>query len=39
MWLFPFMELLNAVYTLFIGIAGNFGKHEWKGRKSSTKSD
>jgi len=36
MWLFPVMELLNAVYTLFIGIVGNFGKYEWKGRKSST---
>jgi cellulose synthase/poly-beta-1,6-N-acetylglucosamine synthase-like glycosyltransferase len=35
-WLFPVMELLNAVYTLFIGIVGNFGKYEWKGRKSST---
>ncbi len=33
MWLFPLMELLNSVYTTFIGIAGNFGKYEWKGRK------
>jgi cellulose synthase/poly-beta-1,6-N-acetylglucosamine synthase-like glycosyltransferase len=33
-WLFPFMELLNAVYTLFIGIAGNFGTYKWKERKS-----
>lgn len=33
LWLFPFMELLNAVYTLFIGIAGNIGKYEWKGRR------
>ncbi len=38
MWLLPAMELLNAVYTLFIGIVGNFGKYEWKGRKSSFKS-
>ena len=38
LWLFPIMELLNAVYTLVIGIAGNFGKYEWKGRKVSTNS-
>ena len=36
LWLFPLMELLNAVYTLVIGIAGNIGKYEWKGRKVST---
>ena len=35
LWLFPVMELLNAVYTLLIGIAGNIGKYEWKGRKVS----
>jgi len=34
MWLFPIMEIVNAVYTFFIGIAGNIGKYEWKGRKS-----
>jgi cellulose synthase/poly-beta-1,6-N-acetylglucosamine synthase-like glycosyltransferase len=38
LWLFPIMELLNAVYTLFIGIAGNLGKYEWKGRRVSTNS-
>jgi hypothetical protein len=32
-WLFPLMEILNAVYTLIIGMAGNIGKYEWKGRK------
>ncbi len=36
LWLFPIMELLNAAYTLVIGIAGNIGKYEWKGRKVST---
>ena len=36
LWLFPLMELLNTVYTLVIGIAGNIGKYEWKGRKVST---
>jgi cellulose synthase/poly-beta-1,6-N-acetylglucosamine synthase-like glycosyltransferase len=35
-WMFPFMELLNAVYTSVIGIAGNLGKYEWKGRRSAT---
>lgn len=33
LWLYPLLELLNAVYTLGIGIAGNVGKYEWKGRK------
>ncbi len=37
MVLFPLMELLNAVYTLLIGIAGNIGKYEWKGRQVSKK--
>ncbi|MDO9256639.1 MAG: glycosyltransferase [Bacteroidales bacterium] len=37
LWLFPVMELLNAVYTLMIGIAGNAGKYEWKGRRVSNK--
>ena len=32
-WLFPLMEIVNAVYTLIIGMAGNIGKYEWKGRK------
>ncbi len=35
-WLFPFIELLNAGYTLIIGIVGNIGNYEWKGRKVST---
>ena len=33
LWLFPFMEILNAVYTVFIGIVGNSWKYEWKGRR------
>lgn len=37
-WLFPFMELLNAGYTLVIGIVGNMGRYEWKERKVSTNS-
>jgi cellulose synthase/poly-beta-1,6-N-acetylglucosamine synthase-like glycosyltransferase len=35
MWLFPVLQLLNAVYTIIIGIAGNFGRYEWKGRRIS----
>ena len=38
LWLLPIMELLNAVYTFIIGIAGNLGIYEWKGRKASTSS-
>lgn len=34
---FPLMELINAVYTLLIGLAGNIGKYEWKGRQVSGK--
>jgi cellulose synthase/poly-beta-1,6-N-acetylglucosamine synthase-like glycosyltransferase len=36
-WLFPFMELCNAVYTLLIGVAGNIGNYKWKGRQVSNK--
>jgi cellulose synthase/poly-beta-1,6-N-acetylglucosamine synthase-like glycosyltransferase len=35
--LFPISEFLNAIYTLLIGIAGNVGKYEWKGRRVSNK--
>jgi cellulose synthase/poly-beta-1,6-N-acetylglucosamine synthase-like glycosyltransferase len=37
MWLFPLLLLVNAVYTSFIAVAGNFGRYEWKGRRISTK--
>lgn len=33
LWLFPFMEILNAIYTVYIGIVGNIWKYEWKGRR------
>jgi|APIni6443716594_1056825.scaffolds.fasta_scaffold02181_4 cellulose synthase/poly-beta-1,6-N-acetylglucosamine synthase-like glycosyltransferase len=36
-WLFPFMELLNAFYTLIVGIAGNIVKYEWKARLVANK--
>jgi len=32
-WLVPIMEPLVAIYTLVIGIAGNLGVYQWKGRK------
>jgi len=34
-WLVPLMEMMNALYTLLIGIAGNLVKYEWKGRRVS----
>lgn len=34
-WLFPLVEIVNLFYTLFIGIAGNIGSYNWKGRRSS----
>ncbi len=37
LWLFPLLEIVNAIYTLLIGIAGNLGKYEWKGRHISPK--
>jgi cellulose synthase/poly-beta-1,6-N-acetylglucosamine synthase-like glycosyltransferase len=36
MWFFPLLELLNAFYTSFIGIAGNIGNIEWRGRRVFT---
>lgn len=35
--LFPLMELLNAVYTFLIGIAGNTVNYNWKERQVSNK--
>jgi cellulose synthase/poly-beta-1,6-N-acetylglucosamine synthase-like glycosyltransferase len=35
--LFPITEFLNTIYTLMIGIGGNLGKYEWKGRRVSNK--
>ena len=36
LWFFPILEILNAVYTCCIGIAGNLRKYEWKGRVFSS---
>lgn len=35
MWYFPLAELVNAIYTSYIGIVGNIGKYTWKERKSN----
>jgi cellulose synthase/poly-beta-1,6-N-acetylglucosamine synthase-like glycosyltransferase len=32
-WIFPLMQPINALYTVLIGVAGNFRGFEWKGRK------
>lgn len=34
LWFFPLFEVFNAIYTFIIGIAGNVGGYNWKGRKS-----
>ncbi len=34
LWLFPFSEVVNALYTFIIGIAGNAIDYNWRGRKS-----
>lgn len=31
--LLPFIEILNAIYTAIIGVAGVFIAYEWKGRR------
>lgn len=28
----PLLTLIHNIYIIFIGIAGNFGKYQWKGR-------
>lgn len=28
----PFLSLLHVIYLIYIGIAGNSGKYQWKGR-------
>lgn len=29
----PFLSIIHTVYIVYIGIAGNTGKYDWKGRK------
>ena len=33
LWLLPLMEILNAIYTVVIGLLGNMKSFSWKGRK------
>lgn len=28
----PFLSLIHALYLVYIGVAGNIGKYDWKGR-------
>lgn len=37
LWFFPLLEVLNAIYTLLIGLAGNTGRYAWKGRRFAAK--
>src|SRR5690606_19584619 len=32
LWCLPTLSLLHIIYLVYIGIAGNTGKYEWKGR-------
>jgi hypothetical protein len=36
-WLIPVLEILNSVYTVYVGFAGNLKSVTWKGRKSGRK--
>ncbi|KGE14039.1 glycosyltransferase [Sphingobacterium deserti] len=33
LWNLPLLSFIHAVYLVYIGIAGNIGKYQWKGRK------
>jgi cellulose synthase/poly-beta-1,6-N-acetylglucosamine synthase-like glycosyltransferase len=33
LWLFPLLELINAVYIVIIGLTGNLKSFTWKGRR------
>ncbi len=35
LWLFPLLEIPNAIYTVIIGLVGNLRSYTWKGRKIS----
>lgn len=32
-WFVPILSIVHTVYIVYIGIAGNIGKYDWKGRK------
>ncbi|WP_133640322.1 glycosyltransferase [Sphingobacterium paludis] len=33
LWNLPLLSFIHAVYLVYIGVAGNIGKYQWKGRK------
>ncbi|TYP91526.1 cellulose synthase/poly-beta-1,6-N-acetylglucosamine synthase-like glycosyltransferase [Sphingobacterium allocomposti] len=33
LWNLPLLSFAHAVYLVYIGVAGNVGKYDWKGRK------
>ncbi|MFD1769395.1 glycosyltransferase [Sphingobacterium suaedae] len=33
LWNLPLLSLAHAIYLVYIGVAGNVGKYDWKGRK------
>lgn len=35
LWNLPLLSLIHALYLVYIGLAGNIGKYDWKGRKVS----
>lgn len=35
LWNLPLLSLIHALYLVYIGVAGNIGKYDWKGRKVS----
>ena len=34
MFYFPFLQPLHIMYTIVIGLISQFGKYEWKGRRT-----
>ena len=33
LWNLPLLSLIHAVYLVYIGVSGNVGKYDWKGRQ------
>lgn len=33
LWYVPILSIVHTVYIVYIGVAGNIGKYDWKGRK------
>lgn len=32
LWQLPLLSIVHALYLVYIGLAGNIGKYDWKGR-------